>query len=355
MRTQKLTILLAILLFCWGQVLAKYELIVTKPPSAANACDGSLLLIAHGNAGPYTFEWTNANGNVISQNVVTNAESTTSKLTGTCLQKYIVNVTNGFGCKTTLESATDLISVDVEVYLEGAYNKDIGEMTTGLCKLGLLPGQNPAAADLAVPTISGQPYSTEPFDYYGIEGDNWKDLHYEAIEDVVDWVLVSVRNGITEDTEIEKKAGLLKKDGSVVFLKPFQLLSTLTGNEGYIVVEHRNHLPIMSKEKVKINTANAMKYDFTKTDTYKSNASKVGQKQILSGIWSMYGRNADQKGIERFQFNGADKTEWTLQNGVPNIYSSSDMNLDADNTGADKAIWSINNGIACTPIFKITD
>jgi hypothetical protein len=71
--------------------------------------------------------------------------------------------------------------------------------------------------------------------------------------DIVDWVLVSLRNEIEKSSTVERRAAFLINDGTIVDIDGTSALSfpVAPGNY-YIVLEHRNHLSIMSSEKVNL-------------------------------------------------------------------------------------------------------
>jgi len=181
--------------------------------------------------------------------------------------------------------------IDIQLYtwLEGAYDDAIGEMTTSLNTVrGLLPGQTPVSG-LAIPTPAGQPYSIAPWNYAGTEGTGWTDADYTG--DEVDWVLVSMRTGIAKGTEVVRSAGLLNKDGSIRFPDRCALLSTVADSL-YMVIEHRNHIGVMSPAAIDIIN-NELYYDFRMSDSYRDPTS-FGQKQSPTGEWTMYAGDADQ-------------------------------------------------------------
>ena len=113
------------------------------------------------------------------------------------------------------------------VFLQGPFN-----MTTELMDPTLsLNGQVPLA----------QPYNMAPWNYAGTEtvtapgpGD-------------VDWVLIELRSDLT--TMEARKAAMLHTDGTVT--ASFDGLIT-PGEEYYVVIRHRNHMPVMSDFKIEI-------------------------------------------------------------------------------------------------------
>ncbi len=241
----------------------------------------------------------------------------------------------------SINATPTCVATDFYVYMEGAYSTVTGRMNTHLnITRRLLPGQTPISG-LATPTPAGQPYAQAPWNYNGNEGDNFSDNDYPS--NVVDWVLVSLRTSPSTDSEVAKAAGLLYRDGRIDLLDNCLRLSD--GESYYVVVEHRNHLPVMSHMPVTVANR-SLNYDFRTQNSYNTQAS-FGSKEVQSNVWVMYGgnmlTNADDFG---YQVNGDDKILWFDENGIFDTYTPSDINLDGDVNGADKSIWAENNGIS---------
>ena len=236
---------------------------------------------------------------------------------------------------------TACVDIELYVYLEGAYTTQRSEMTTNLNTLGLLPGQTLKV--LGTPTPDGQPYNNTPWNYAGKEGDNWTDDDYTGNE--TDWILVSFRTGEAKNTEVGAAAALVNKDGSVTFVEDNCVLSTDVAAAVYIVVEHRNHMGIMTSDAVNI-TDGKLSYDFRVRDSYRNGTEAgVGQKEIAPGVWAMFAGDADQTDAVSYDINGGDNI-WPQYNGAFGIYLTADLNLDGEVNGADKHIWMANNGFS---------
>lgn len=211
------------------------------------------------------------------------------------------------------------VAIDLAVWLEGTYNPNTGQMTNGLEQIGLLP--------------SAQPYNAPPWNYAGSENHN--------SSDVVDWLLVSFRTSPAKEDEIAQTVGLLETNGTVYFPDENVLSADIT-SPLYIVVEHRNHMGIMSPQPLTISN-NTLSYDFRAADSY-IGAGGVGQKLLNAGTWAMVAGDMDPTDTGSYDVNGADKAIWQSQNGLFNIYLPGDLNQDGDTNGGDKAIWISNNG-----------
>ncbi len=232
------------------------------------------------------------------------------------------------------------VGVDINVWLEGPFVMSSTQMTTTLNNVrGLLPGQQPSNP-LVQPTPVGQPYSIDPWNYFGPEGDYFSNNPYPV--EAVDWMLLSFREELGSETTFFKTAALVYQDGSINLVdtcfRNFQEKDSM-----YILLEHRNHLPVLSKEKVHIINGE-LSYDFRNQDSYAIGGA--GQKQLLPGMYGMIIGDCDQESDNvSFDINGKDKILWTRESGFYDVYNRADMNLDGDINGQDKVIFAENNGV----------
>ena len=211
---------------------------------------------------------------------------------------------------------------NLKVLLEGAVNSGQATMTSDLVQRAVVP--------------QGQPYAVSPWNYPGTEGAGWLPVDYPV--GTIDWVLISLRTALDPATEVARAAAVLLEDGSISAVD-IDLSNTTTPL--YVMIEHRNHLPIISAQPVPIIN-NTLAYDFTAQNSY--NASGFGQKQVGPN-WMMYGGNADQDGLNSCDINAADRALWETVNGLFNVYNPGDYNLDADINAADRIVFNANNGI----------
>ncbi len=217
---------------------------------------------------------------------------------------------------------TAYITPDVCLWMEGVYDHNSNQLTTLLNQRNLIP--------------TAQPYNQPPWNYPGSE--TMSNMPLQS----VDWVKVSFRTNPSKSSEVLTTAALLQEDGCLVFPEPSFFPESL-GSSFYIVVEHRNHIAVMSPTAINVNQG-ALTYDFRDGDSY-SNGGQ-GQKQIAAGVWAMFAGDGDQlQDINGYDINGIDNASWTPQNGGFNVYGNSDYNLDGDVSGMDKILWSANNGV----------
>jgi len=263
----------------------------------------------------------------------------------------------------TLDCIDPCISVVSWVYLEGSATAPNGEpvwtvpMRTTLNDLLVLPGQfydDPFFGPQYSPP--GQPYDVAPWNYMGTEGDAYDsnmdpmngDANYPPT--VVDWVLVSLRDTVI-GPPVCMAAALLHNDGTIEFVQPFDCCDQDVYDSYYVVVEHRNHLIVMSDIPIPVNLVNStITYDFRIQDSYLDNPFMFefikGQKEILPGIWAMYAANGEQviSGAADIDINQDDRTRWSDDNGDYGLYRIGDYNMNADVNFNDRVTWERNNG-----------
>ncbi len=194
-----------------------------------------------------------------------------------------------------------------KIFLEGAYNESTGEMNTGLNEY--------------IPTI--QTYRGLPYIYYGGE-------HLEVVPDnMVDWVLVELREGTpqmigTQGTQvIESRAGILLNDGKIVDLdgeSPLAFNKTISENDYYFCIRHRNHLDVLSAYPTM--AADDMYYDFTLSENQAFGVQQL--KESEDGIYMLYAGDYNGDGIIQL----TDFDVWIENPAVLDTYENADGNLD---------------------------
>jgi len=256
------------------------------------------------------------------------------------------------------------VGIEAYVYLEGAVIDSGGSPTYALPMrtdpndLRILPGQaydDPFLGVMYSPP--GQPYSVAPWFYMGTEGNLYDSLGDPLNGDadypptVVDWVLVSLRE--TADGAggpVCQAAALLHRDGSLEFEGGGLTCCGLDlDGEFYVVIEHYNHLLVMSHEPIPIIN-DKITYDFRIQQSYVNDPYGFGyyaQKEVSPGVYVMFGGNGKQEPALNddtdIEFN--DRGFWELENGIFRQYSFGDYNLNGDINFNDRLLWEINNGI----------
>lgn len=327
-------------------LVAQYDVLVT-PDMIAFGCSGSIEIITDGEFSPYSIEFDNGLTATIEEG------ETSFTFEDICPGNYSISIINSISCQKRIENievvSTGLnsqcnIDMNIKVLLEGSYNEADNKMTTWFYERGFLPGQEPFSS-IYPPTRDSVMYTNLPWAFDGLYSVNNLTRFYD--DELVDWVLVSYRDSIIADSTFFRELGLLKNNGEIEFPYGCSKLTNehITANPNfYIVVEHHNHMAVMSAEHVIKNSGNEYSYDFSLQDSYITTTS-FGQK-LISGKWMMYAGDIDQvSDVQSSDINGLDKALWQTRNGAFGLYHPGDLNLDADVNGADKSIWELNNGI----------
>lgn len=159
-------------------------------------------------------------------------------------------------------------------------------------------------------------------------------------DDIVDWVLVELRDSNDATKLIKKKSALLQRDGDVVALDGVSTLSIEAEPRDYFVaIKHRNHIGIMSLLPVTLSeTEIALDFTDSNTNTFGNNArTTFGMPNNILGLWS-----GATEGSEAISFSGANNSVDIIKDYVladpANIfnvvtfqsigYSNSDTNMD---------------------------
>jgi hypothetical protein len=213
------------------------------------------------------------------------------------------------------------IIVKAKIFLQGPFDSGTGSILTTLNQSGLLP--------------NSQPYDTAPWNYTGNEN-----LGSGPSSNMVDWVLVELRDASNPTQVVARRAAILKNNGNLLETDGTAgvVFNNVDAGSYYIVIYHRNHLAIMSAVPVALSS-NSTLYDFT---TAMNKA--YGQDpmiELLAGKFGMYGGDGNADGV----VNLVDREEvWSAQNGTMG-YLEGDFNMDGGVTINDaNQLWNISNG-----------
>ncbi len=274
----------------------------------------------------------------------------------------IVNIGSGSAVNLGNVGYHRNITIDAKVFIEGSLLIGGGvftygnEMRTDLNDLGVLPGQ------LHIDGIfgntywpPGQPFNVDPWFYNGTEGDQFDSQNNPANSnagyptDAVDWVLVSIRTGVNSNTKVCEAAALLYKDGSINFVEAFDCNDQL-GNDFYIVVEHSNHLIVMTPNAMPVDGTGKVSFDFRVADGFTGSFGiGIGQVQVTAtngqSYFAMMAGNPDQQltASSDTDINVNDKIVWEEENNQFAVYSEADLDLSGDVNVNDRNIWDANN------------
>jgi hypothetical protein len=217
--------------------------------------------------------------------------------------------------------------VNLKVWLEGPFQA--GTMATNL---------NPNDLPLSQPYADAS-FDGTPMDYNGTEFvADWSG----ALAGVVDWVLVEVRTSTAAASKIATRAGLLMSDGSIRDTDGTSnlIFTGFATGDYFVVVRHRNHIPIMSNGVVTFSgTSPAPLYDLTVEANIYSGVGTNGAKNLGAGAFGLYAGDADASGGT----GSPDNAAWRADDGLSG-YRDGDFNLSGGTGAPDKAMWLGNPG-----------
>jgi parallel beta-helix repeat protein len=214
----------------------------------------------------------------------------------------------------------------IKAFLNGPYNAGTGMMDNTLYTASQIP--------------LSQPYNVPPWNYNGTES------VASIPADVVDWVLVELRTGPLETELFERKAAFIMTDGSIRkyddITRGVKFDDIIVGDSYYLVVWHRNHMPVMSGAGVAL--PNATVYDFTDyTTTQPYGYPSLVQIEMplpnpTSGIYGMIAGDVNANGELKYSGAGNDRGliiakivavtgSPLLTNVITNGYWMEDVNL----------------------------
>ncbi len=210
------------------------------------------------------------------------------------------------------------VLVEVKVFLEGPYNQGTGQMRTDLNTGGYIPKTSP--------------YTEDPRTVESIPAD------------VVDWVLVQLRQ-IPDGQALASQSAFLRKDGCIVADDGTTPKIRMKAVEGtyYIVIDHRNHLAVMSANSIALYGISSMCYDFTTSESkfYKN----WGISQVKSNVWGMVTGDTDNSGSV-----GASDRNRTWNDRTKIGYYNADCDLSSTVGASDRNItWNKRTKITHVP------
>lgn len=207
------------------------------------------------------------------------------------------------------ESAASTVLLELTLILEGPYDSSGDEMSLAL---------NPH-----IP-------KTSPYDESVTVG--------SVPADAVDWIHVLLRTAV-DGANVDSASAFLHPDGSVT--EPGQAAGQIEFDvsEGnyYVLIEHRNHLDMISASTVYLSTDSPSTYDFTTavTQAYNSGQKSLGSK------YGMYAGDGNADG----QVQNDDKNDVWWPDVGRGGYFAGDFNLDSQVQNDDKNdYWWLNVG-----------
>lgn len=141
---------------------------------------------------------------------------------------------------TCVIPSTPTTSLQLKAYLEGAFNG--AGLQTALATAGLVP--------------LAQPFNQSPWNYAGTE------TATTLPAGTCDWVLIELRSTSDPTQIVARKAAFIRNDGTILDTNGSETVNiSATSGTYYVVIKHRNHLPLMSASALTLPLTSP--YDFT--------------------------------------------------------------------------------------------
>jgi len=231
----------------------------------------------------------------------------------------------GTGCDIgafEAQTAIDYVELGAEIFLEGAY--------TGGFNMGV-----GATFQSSRPTF--QPYRATLFNGTSLEYDGLEQFGFEG--DQIDWLLVSLRSSTDAASEVARTVAILQDDGTVTGIDGgYTRFSGLTPGSYYVVVDHWNHIPVMSADPVDFTSGPAGAVFKSSLATAYSMGGDA-MKNLGGGAFGMFACDVNSDGF----VTAPDFNIWNSQTTAgANGYQRGDCNMDGDVTAPDFNIWNVN-------------
>jgi len=209
------------------------------------------------------------------------------------------------------QPSTASLKMKIKVIL-GGFHTGAGLMRTDLRTNNLLP--------------LSQPYGVSPFNYGAVTSVS------SLANNVVDWVLVELRDKNDENNVIARQVALLRNDGILTDLSGYEGVSFINVVSDYyfVVVYHRNHIGIMSNSAQYL--PNSSTYNFT---TSAAKAKGTGQLVYQNGYYVMIPGDFDGNAV----INNLDYNLWYSSNSAINQYLKWDADGNAVINNLDYNLW----------------
>lgn len=209
--------------------------------------------------------------------------------------------------------------LSLNLSLEG-FSDDMGGMRTDLSDQDIL--------------LHSQPYGVAPYSYTGLE------FAQNFPAGTVDWILLELRLPSDPFVVAERRAFLLRNDGAVMSTSGDTNLNFTNTGEYYLVVNHRNHLGVLSSSKVHVDAG--VTYSFNSSV---DQAAGNEQQSMVNGQAALHAGDMDGNGI----MNILDFTIWFADNTAVGTYEPQDLDGNGIVNILDFLLWFDNSSLIGVP------
>lgn len=230
------------------------------------------------------------------------------------------------------KSIANQLVVAPKVFLQGPYSG--GLMKDDLRTLSYIP--------------LSEPYSVAPFNYSNVGYGGGESVPSAATfdqpangDDVVDWVMLEIRDAVTPSIKLATRAALIQRDGDIVDLDGISNVKMYGLADGtyHFKIHHRNHLGARTATALALSNT-VTNLNFTVAGFAYSSGSPASMVDLGSGVMGLWTGDASGDKIVRVTplasppFTASDRTYMLNNalggnpNGQLNAYDRSDINMD---------------------------
>jgi hypothetical protein len=213
-----------------------------------------------------------------------------------------------------------------------------------------------------IPTT--EPYTASPYNKTAVGGTSGETvsnaiLNVSGSNAIVDWVLVELRNALTNSTVVANKRALIQRDGDIVSstagTSPVYFPTVANGNY-FVSIKHRNHLGVMSLNAISFSGCSTTSIDFTTSNAvYTTLCANPAQRKQIGSVYALWAGDANNN--KNVKYNGLSNDKEVVMNAVGllnlnnivNGYRIEDINLDSkvkyNGTDNDRALLLNNVGV----------
>jgi hypothetical protein len=277
-------------------------------------------------------------------------------VTYTVSGSYSLTYTNAIGCDSIVTlylTITPGVYLNAKAILSGPYVTAAALMHDSLRVNGLIP--------------TTEPYTASPYNKTAVGGTSGETvsnaiLNVSGSNAIVDWVLVELRNALTNSTVVANKRALIQRDGDIVSstdgTSPVYFPTVSNGNY-FVSIKHRNHLGVMSLNAISFSGCSTSSIDFTTSNAVYNISPTLNllQRKQIGAVYALW--SGDGNNNKNVKYNGLSNDKdglvyaigvSTLNNTVSGVYRVEDVNMDGKiryaNTDNDKSVILNNVGVS---------
>ncbi|MCX6166076.1 MAG: trypsin-like serine protease, partial [Ignavibacteriae bacterium] len=168
-------------------------------------------------------------------------------------ERSYINIINTTDIQDYMEVRA--ITLNLKVLLAGAVHNNSDTMSTVLNYKNYLPLTPPD-------TLSG---NGEPFIYFRVQNEVVTQDFFQNHRNIVDWIIIEIRDSKTGTTPIDTIAAFLRRDGKILSLTGDSIITlniNIPPDNYYIIIRHRNHLSVMTSLPIYLSSSSYF-YDFS--------------------------------------------------------------------------------------------